>query len=91
MTRWMCTQRLLDRKVAISMDGRGRALDNVFAERLWRTVKYENVFLIDWRGPQRGFAARPACARPGMGTPEPHAGAALAGAAPALLAGGGPP
>ncbi|HXE30749.1 MAG TPA: MBL fold metallo-hydrolase, partial [Terriglobales bacterium] len=46
---------------------------------------------IDWRGPQRGFAARPACARTGMGTPEPHAGAALAGAAPALLAGGGPP
>src|SRR6185312_10194327 len=36
-------------------------------------------------GPQRGCAARPACARTGMGTPEPHAGAALAGAAPALL------
>lgn len=31
--------------VAISMDGRGRALDNVFIERLWRTVKYENVYL----------------------------------------------
>jgi putative transposase len=31
--------------IAISMDGRGRALDNVFIERLWRTVKYENVYL----------------------------------------------
>ena len=31
--------------VAISMDGRGRALDNVFIERLWRTVKYENIYL----------------------------------------------
>src|SRR6185312_15567148 len=47
--------------------------------------------VIDWRGPRRGCAARPACARTGMGTPEPHAGAALAGTAPTLLAGGGPP
>lgn len=31
--------------IAISMDGRGRALDNVFVERLWRTVKYEEVYL----------------------------------------------
>jgi putative transposase len=31
----------------ISMDGRGRALDNVFVERLWRTVKYEEVYLKD--------------------------------------------
>src|SRR6185312_13997271 len=46
---------------------------------------------FDGRGPQRGCAARPACARTGMGTPVPHAGAALAGTAPALLAGGGPP
>jgi len=29
------------------MDGRGRALDNVFVERLWRTVKYENIYLVD--------------------------------------------
>jgi putative transposase len=34
--------------VAISMDGRGRALDNVFVERLWRTVKYEEVYLRDY-------------------------------------------
>ena len=30
------------------MDGRGRALDNVFVERLWRTVKYENIYLVDY-------------------------------------------
>lgn len=29
------------------MDGRGRALDNIFVERLWRTVKYEHVYLQD--------------------------------------------
>jgi len=32
-------------KIAISMDGRGRALDNIFVERLWRSVKYEEVYL----------------------------------------------
>jgi putative transposase len=35
---------LKDRGVQVSMDGRGRALDNVFVERLWRTVKYEEVY-----------------------------------------------
>jgi len=30
------------------MDGRGRALDNVFVEHLWRTVKYENIYLRDY-------------------------------------------
>ncbi len=34
--------------VRISMDGRGRALDNIFVERLWRSVKYENVYLNDY-------------------------------------------
>lgn len=34
--------------VAISMDGKGRALDNVFVERLWRSVKYEEVYLHDY-------------------------------------------
>lgn len=42
------TTRLLGRAVAISMDGRGRPLDNVFIERLWRTVKYENIYLKDY-------------------------------------------
>lgn len=34
--------------VRVSMDGRGRALDNIFVERLWRTVKYENIYLMDY-------------------------------------------
>jgi putative transposase len=34
--------------VCISMDGRGRALDNVFIERLWRSVKYEDIYLKDY-------------------------------------------
>lgn len=36
--------------IHLSMDGRGRALDNVFVERLWRSVKYENVYLHDYQG-----------------------------------------
>jgi putative transposase len=39
------TNALLNRGIQISMDGRGRALDNIFVERLWRTVKYEDVYL----------------------------------------------
>jgi putative transposase len=39
------TGRLEEAAVSISMDGRGRALDNVFVERLWRSVKYEEVYL----------------------------------------------
>jgi len=38
------TSVLLENDIAISMDGRGRALDNIFIERLWRTVKYEEVY-----------------------------------------------
>jgi putative transposase len=34
--------------IRISMDGRGRALDNIFVERLWRTVKYEEIYLKDY-------------------------------------------
>jgi len=37
--------RLVNKKVTISMDGRGRAYDNIFTERLWRTVKYEDIYL----------------------------------------------
>ena len=39
------TQPLLAAGVKLSMDGKGRCLDNVFVERLWRTVKYEEVYL----------------------------------------------
>ena len=38
--------------IAISMDGRGRALDNIFVERLWRSVKYEDIYL-------KGYATLP--------------------------------
>ena len=41
------TSRLEAVEIRISMDGRGRALDNVFVERLWRTVKYEHVYLYE--------------------------------------------
>lgn len=37
--------------IQISMDGRGRCMDNIFTERLWRTVKYENIFIRDYRTP----------------------------------------
>ncbi len=39
------TDRLKSHDIAISMDGRGRALDNIFVERLWRSVKHEDVYL----------------------------------------------
>lgn len=42
------TDELKKRGIKISMDGKGRALDNVFVERLWRTVKYEDVYLKDY-------------------------------------------
>jgi putative transposase len=43
---------LLAAGIAISMDGRGRALDNIFVERLWRSVKYEDIYL-------KGYASLP--------------------------------
>jgi len=39
------TERLEGAGIAVSRDGRGRALDNVFVERLWRSVKYEDIYL----------------------------------------------
>lgn len=39
-------------KIKISMDGRGRAFDNIFTERLWRTIKYEEVYLKDYQSPR---------------------------------------
>lgn len=46
------TQLLLAHDVRISMDSKGRALDNIFTERLWRTVKYEEVYLKDYVSPR---------------------------------------
>jgi len=42
------TGRLARAGIAISMDGRGRARDNIFVERLWRSVKYEAIYLKDY-------------------------------------------
>ena len=46
------TRVLLDAGIAISMDGRGRALDNLFVERLWRSLKYEDIYI-------KGYASLP--------------------------------
>lgn len=43
------TQTLESNGIQISMDGRGRALDNIFIERLWRSVKYEEIYLKDYK------------------------------------------
>lgn len=42
------TECLAKTDIRISMDGRGRALDNIFIERLWRSVKYEDIYLKDY-------------------------------------------
>jgi len=47
------TQLLLAAGVKISMDGKGRATDNIFTERLWRSIKYEEVFLHDYDSPRQ--------------------------------------
>jgi putative transposase len=44
------TGRLEEAGIALSRDGRGRALDNVFVERLWRSVKYEDIYIKDYDG-----------------------------------------
>ena len=51
---------LKDSGVAISMDGRGRCMDNIFIERLWRSLKYEAVYLHELSD---GFAAQRLIAR----------------------------
>jgi putative transposase len=45
-------QRLENHDIPISMDGRGRALDNAFVERLWRSVKYEEVYFQEYETPR---------------------------------------
>jgi len=42
-------------QIKISMDGRGRAMDNIFVERLWRSVKYEEVYLKDYQTPLEAY------------------------------------
>jgi putative transposase len=55
-TSQVFTGRLIESEVQISMDGRGRAFDNIFVERLWRSVKYEDVYL-------KGYATVPEAIR----------------------------
>lgn len=43
---------LKEADVLISMDGRGRAIDNIFTERLWRSLKYEEVYIKDYQNPR---------------------------------------
>ena len=47
-TSQVFTETLLKRDIRISMDGKGRAIDNVFIERVWRSVKYECLYLRQW-------------------------------------------
>ena len=54
-TRHDFTGRLAAAGIQMSMDGRGRALDNVFIERLWWTVKYEEVYLKDYATPREAM------------------------------------
>ena len=42
------TSRLEEAGIAVSRDGRGRALDNAFVERLWRSVKYEDIYIKEY-------------------------------------------
>lgn len=46
------TQLLLNANIQISMDGKKRAIDNIFTERFWRSLKYEEVYLNDYAGPR---------------------------------------
>ena len=46
------TGRVIAAGARVSMDGRGRFVDNIFTERLWRTVKYEEVYLADYETPR---------------------------------------
>jgi putative transposase len=48
-------ERLQNAKVKISMDGRGPARDNIFTERLWRTLKYEEVYLHEYASPKEAY------------------------------------
>ena len=62
---------LLGQQVQVSMDGRGRCRDNIFTERLWRTVKYEEVYLTEYLNPRE---ARQGLSRyfPFYNTERPH-------------------
>jgi len=48
-------ERLQREEIKISMDGCGRAMDNIFTERLWRTIKYEEVYLHEYTSPKEAY------------------------------------
>jgi putative transposase len=50
------TKRLEAASIRISWDGKGRAFDNIFVERLWRSVKYEEVYLKDYQTVPEGVS-----------------------------------
>lgn len=50
------THVLLDREIKVSMDGKGRYIDNIFVERLWRSLKYEEVYLHAYDSPREARA-----------------------------------
>ena len=79
-TSFEFTAALKNAGVAISMDGRGRCMDNIFIERLWRSLKYEAVYLHELSD---GFAAQRVIARwmDFYNTQRPHS--ALGGSTPA--------
>jgi len=49
------TRPLKDRDIKISMDGKGRCYDNIFVERFWRTVKYEEIYLKNYSDGQEAY------------------------------------
>ena len=59
------TSVLQEAGIQISMDGRGRALDNIFIERLWRSVKYENIYLYQYETVPALIVGLAACRRSG--------------------------
>ena len=87
-TGFAFTGRLREAGIRISMDGRGRYLDNIFIERLWRSLKYEAVYLRELAD---GFEARRVIGEwiDFYNTERPHS--ALGGKTPAEAYRGAPP
>lgn len=54
-TSLLFTERVTSCGIALSMDGKGRAIDNVFTERFWRTLKYEEVYLKSYENGQDAY------------------------------------
>ena len=76
------TQTLQEQRVQVSMDGKGRYLDNIFVERLWRSIKYEEVYLKAYQTVAEARTGINAYlefynwqeASPGFGLPDPSRG-----------------